>query len=81
MKLIDAKLPETTWDTIISWTGGAYDYIALQDCLRKLGRPIPGHGASYSQLHSYVETDTYCQEPTTSGEPQFMRDQNPFSEP
>jgi len=47
LMLRDAGLPEKAWDTVETWTHGAYELPEIVTSLRKLERPIPGKGTTH----------------------------------
>ena len=56
--LRDAKLSTTAWDTITTWTQGDFSYDIINKSLRKLERPVPGHGGHHSGLNAWVGDST-----------------------
>lgn len=60
--LRDAKLSSNAWDVMTTWTKGSYDFETIKAAMRKLERPVPGHGGNVvSSLTALVES-----EPSTS---------------
>ena len=56
--LRDAHLPDKARDLIEMWTGGVYEYPAMQKYLKRLERPTPGGGARLTGLCGFEEEDT-----------------------
>ena len=57
--LRDCKISTTAWDTITTWTKSSYDYTVIISSLRRLERPVPGHGGhTVTGLAAFVD-DTF----------------------
>ena len=62
--LRDAHLPSAAWDTIQTWVGNTYDFDTLVGALRRLERPVPGHGGKLlGNLSAFVgeENEEYSE--------------------
>ena len=58
----DSKISAQAWDTCTTWTKGSYDYEVIIECLRRLERPIPGHGGhTATNLGHFVEAESFAE--------------------
>ena len=55
----DSKISAQAWDTCTTWTNNSCDYDSIVSCLRRLEKPIPGHGGhTTTKLGAVVEDNT-----------------------
>ena len=71
--LRDAHLSARAWDTLTTWTQGAYDYVTLVDHMRKLERPIPGKPGSATLF----QDDQFVGAVVAEDEPDFVDENEP----
>ena len=53
----DANLSDRGWDTVVSWTRGAFDEEVVVDALRRLERPQKGGGLAATSPSAFFLDD------------------------